>query len=479
MPFHLTDITEALSHHSIGVDLNYSIKQTSFYLSLFTTFRNSYYGSGGNAAYQYLNENDVWENGPLTAADSTAINNYQRALKSYGKSVEIPFVFGYAAKNRPNEKISLEWGAEILGNILKDQMPFYGRSLNENILSSGLYSRVLLKPLNNLVLTAGFRGDLHYLQSTMVTGHSPLKQRRFFFTPLPRVNLLFEPIKGLTFDVGYSRGYRLPRIGDEELHISLVGGDVLLVVQQPGLKPESSDAADFEITGNMSPKNGNIRLKAEVFLNRLSRMFLLGGQFENEGFSIIEKRNAGNALIWGLGFSCDLKWKTFFKLEMGITRQWGSFQTPQIIWENDAQGLIVQPHLKSTQTHQILRNPSWYGFGVLAFTPGKWNISVSGVFTGSMWIPYVSGPLLFPETSSQALGEYTELRRTPGFSELGLRISRNFPIFKKMVLFPELGVSNLLNAFQKDLGTGVLRDPGYQYGPLRPRFIYAGMRIAL
>jgi outer membrane receptor for ferrienterochelin and colicins len=42
-----------------------------------------------------------------------------------------------------------------------------------------------------------------------------------------------------------------------------------------------------------------------------------------------------------------------------------------------------------------------------------------------------------------------------------------------------LGVNNLLNAFQKDLGTGILRDPGYQYGPLRPRFFYAGMRFAL
>ncbi len=478
-PFHLTDITEALTHHSVGTDIEYSVKQKSVYLSVFATFRNSYYGSGGNAAYQYLNENNVWENGPLTPTDSAAWNTYRRALKSYGNSLEIPFVFGYSDKARPNEKISLEWGAEVLGNHLRDQMPFYGRSLNENILSLGLYSKLTWKPHHHLTLNAGFRGDIHYLQSLMVTGHSPLNRRRLFFTPLPRINLLFEPLKDLSFSLGYSRGYRLPRIGDEELHISLVGGDVLLVMQEPGLKPESSDAADVEIIGNIRPENVDIRLKAGAFINTLSRMFLLGGQTEKEGYSVIEKRNAGSALIWGLGFSCDVKWKNRIRTEAGITGQWSTFQSPMTIWENDAEGLAEMPELARTQTDQILRNPGWYGYGTLAVTPGKWDISISAVFSGSMQVPYVSGPLLFPETQSQALREYTELRKTPAFADIGVRISKNFTLGKKRNLSPELGVNNLLNAFQKDLGTGILRDPGYQYGPLRPRFFFAGMRIAL
>ncbi len=484
-PFHLTDITEALTHHSVGMDMTYTLKSGSsrihhsLFISSFYTIRNSYYGSGGKAAYDYLIENQVCTNGPQTSQDSVQFENFERALNSYGKSTEIPFTAGYTAESEIAKNVKLEWGAELLGNVVRDAMPFYGRSLSETLITGGVYLRTIYQPLKQLTISAGFRGDAHFLQSTMMTDKEPLSQQRWFFTPLPRINALVNFGKGLHMHLGYGRGFRMPRIGNEELHISLVGGDVLLVVQTPGLKPEISDALDLDLRWDWL-KNGHfIRIKGETFFTRIENMFILSGQTQNGDFALIEKRNGGNSLVGGITANLEWKWNNLIDLDLGFTRQWGSFDSPQNIWENDEAGLMIAPSLLQTQTRNLLRNPDWHGYSVLALTPGRWEIAVSGVFTGSMWVPYVSGPAMFGESESEALGEYTEIRRTPAFFDLGIRLSRQFHISSKGRLLPELGVTNLLNSFQRDLGTGVDRDPGYQYGPLRPRFFYLGIKLSL
>jgi outer membrane receptor for ferrienterochelin and colicins len=40
-----------------------------------------------------------------------------------------------------------------------------------------------------------------------------------------------------------------------------------------------------------------------------------------------------------------------------------------------------------------------------------------------------------------------------------------------------LGIKNVLNAFQKDFDVGIDRDPAYIYGPGAPRTIYFGIRF--
>jgi outer membrane receptor for ferrienterochelin and colicins len=45
----------------------------------------------------------------------------------------------------------------------------------------------------------------------------------------------------------------------------------------------------------------------------------------------------------------------------------------------------------------------------------------------------------------------------------------------KMQIFA--GVKNIFNSYQNDFDTGVSRDPGYTYGPMLPRTIYAGVKI--
>jgi outer membrane receptor for ferrienterochelin and colicins len=484
-PFHLTDITEALTHHSAGIDMTFSASPSSsrtahsFFFSLFFTGRNSYYGSGGKAAYEYLAENQVWTNGPQTAADTAALEKYERALNAYGKSFEVPFTAGYNATSRLTNKLNLEWGAEILGNMLRDAMPFYGRSLAENTVNGGAYITAVYSPLKRVTLTAGFRGDAHLMQSRMTTGHAAGNDTRWFFTPLPRINARIDFGRGINMFVGYGRGFRLPRIGSEDLHISLVGGDVLLIVQAPGLKPEVSDAADLDLGWEKKIEEHYLQIKGEGFFTRIRNMFILSGQTQTGDFALIEKRNGENATVWGITAGLEWKWKNWVDLDLGFTRQWGLFDHPQIIWENDEAGLLAHPDLVHTKTRTILRNPNWHGYAVLAVTPSKWEFSVSGLFTGNMPVPHVTGPKIFSGNASAALSEYTEIKYTPSFFDVGIRMSRQFRIADKSSLFPELGVQNLLNSFQRDLGTGVNRDPGYQYGPLRPRFFYAGLRVSL
>jgi outer membrane receptor for ferrienterochelin and colicins len=72
---------------------------------------------------------------------------------------------------------------------------------------------------------------------------------------------------------------------------------------------------------------------------------------------------------------------------------------------------------------------------------------------------------------------FTALVRTPNFFEHNLKAAYTMPARSgsRWELFA--GVQNLWNSFQRDFVMGPERDAGYMYGPLRPRTVYAGVRL--
>jgi outer membrane receptor for ferrienterochelin and colicins len=71
--------------------------------------------------------------------------------------------------------------------------------------------------------------------------------------------------------------------------------------------------------------------------------------------------------------------------------------------------------------------------------------------------------------------EFTVIKRTPSFWEHNLKLTYELDRLNGISLFS--GVQNLFNAFQNDFDLGPDRDPGYVYGPTRPRTIYGGLKV--
>ena len=69
--------------------------------------------------------------------------------------------------------------------------------------------------------------------------------------------------------------------------------------------------------------------------------------------------------------------------------------------------------------------------------------------------------------------------RTPIFVDMGLKASYDFRIFNYSTLTLSAGVQNIFNSYQRDFDQGPDRDSGYIYGPMIPRSVFIGVKVAL
>jgi outer membrane receptor for ferrienterochelin and colicins len=139
------------------------------------------------------------------------------------------------------------------------------------------------------------------------------------------------------------------------------------------------------------------------------------------------------------------------------------YDQPETIWSGDADSPDSTVVISS-----LLRTPQWYGFWLGAIQMAKkWQLQCSGVYTGSMLVSRVA----------DINTEYPELITTPDFLELHASLQHTLTTTNNGQWTLELGVRNLLNAFQQDLPTGVDRDAGFIYGPLRPRSFVISLRF--
>ncbi|TSA27619.1 MAG: hypothetical protein D4R67_05765 [Bacteroidetes bacterium] len=67
-----------------------------------------------------------------------------------------------------------------------------------------------------------------------------------------------------------------------------------------------------------------------------------------------------------------------------------------------------------------------------------------------------------------------ELRTSGNFFDWGVKLSYTIHLNgASLQLYG--GMKNILNSYQNDFDRGIDRDPGYIYGPMIPRTIYAGV----
>ncbi len=430
---HETDITEQTKHVINSGGLNYDIfwqeykHKLSFYSSAQHTDRNSYYGA-------------------------------QQDMNAYGKTKDLTWMAGGMYVGNYDNVLfapaTFTAGVEYQINTLHDVMTGYHRDMRQEVKIASTFLQNEWK-LNQLILLAGFRIDDHNLIDNPIFS--------------PRINLLYKPSDKLQARATWSTGFRAPQAYDEDLHITAVGGEGVVIKIADGLKAERSNSFSGSIDWTSHIGHFQTNLLVEGFYTSLDDVFVLENiGYDDQGIHIKERRNGNGARVYGVNIDGKIAHGNDISLQVGVTAQRSEYTQ----WEAWSEDPDVAP------IKHMPRTPNYYGYFTLTAAPFKhFDCSLSGVYTGRMYVPHFAPVDLPHEYAGQYISK-DEIVHTPQFMELNMKLSYTFSLKENLQLQLNGGVQNIGNAFQKDLDKGGFRDSGYFYGPTQPRTYFVGIKIS-
>ncbi len=333
--------------------------------------------------------------------------------------------------------------------------------------------------------------------------HSEVKDLIFS----PRATLRYNPSNNANLRATYAKGFRAPQIFDEDLHVGLVGGEAQKIINDPNLKPEISHA--FSLSADLYHNFGELQanLLIEGFYTRLDDVFTnIEQASQHDGIKRYTRVNGKGAKVLGANIEAKLAYQAF-QIQTGLTlasnrydeaQEWG-LQT-----ETDGQGKFVQEANsegkleyvnQSLTDKRITRTPNVYGYFTIGYNPIEpLSLALTGTYTGKMYIPHaieygvgaaesdiaaIAAGLHQPEVDeTDSAPRLDELKQTPAFFDLGMKIAYDFNIFQSSKLQLYAGMLNVFNSFQRDCDRGPSRDSGYMYGPTQPRTLYMGCKFS-
>lgn len=429
---HETDITEQTKHVINSGGLSYDLfwkeykHKLSFYSSIQHTDRDSYYGT-------QQDENAYGKTDDLTwVAGGMYVGNFEKVLFS-------PATFTA--------------GLEYQDNSLHDIMTGYHRDMKQDVRIVSVFVQNEWK-LDKFVFLAGFRLDDHNLIDNPIFS--------------PRLNLLYKPSDRLQARLTWSTGFRAPQAYDEDLHVTAVGGEGVLIRLAEGLKPEHSNSISGSVDWTANIGHFQTNLLVEGFYTGLDDVFVLEDVgHDANGNKIKERRNGNGARVYGVNLDGKIAHGRDAALQVGFTVQRSKYTE----WEAWSENPEV-PAIK-----RMPRTPDYYGYFTFTSAPLKnFDWSLSGVYTGRMHVPHFA-PTDLPQ---EYVGQYItkdEMVHTPDFFDLNVKLNYTFVLNDHIKLQLNGGVLNIFNAFQKDLDKGGYRDSGYFYGPTQPRTYFIGIKI--
>lgn len=392
----------------------------------------------------------------------------EKSLKDYGHTKDFSYTMG--AQYNANFGISnLIMGIEHNAASLKDQKLGYADFENaiiedgeivevphtDNVTvadqttnTTGVFGQYEIN-FNKFQLSAGARFD-HY----MVEDKESESSKETGNVLSPRLTFKYDIEKFLQARVSYSQGYRAPQIFDEDLHVETSGSRKIIHKNSPTLKQETSHSYMASLDFNKELKSVYLGFLLEGFYTQLNNPFTNEFNDPDENGTVIYTRiNADKgAIVKGINMELNIVPSNSFSLKAGLTVQNSKYEEEQEFDEK-----------------RFFRTPNKYGFIVLDWqATKKLGFSTTGNYTDKMLVPYFGMQIANPEKG--------ELRVTESFFDFGIKGRYNIKLNgATLQLF--VGAKNLFNSYQNNFDSGIDRDPGYVYGPMNPRTVYAGFKI--
>lgn len=428
-----TDITEQTKHIINSGGLTYDLfwkeykHKFSFFASAQHVDRNSYYGA-------------------------------QQDPNAYGKTDDLTFVGGGMYVGNFDKILfapgTFTAGLEYQHNKMHDMMAGYGRDLHQKVQIASAFFQNEWK-MNDFTLLAGFRLDDYNLIDKLIFS--------------PRINMLYKPSDAFQSRITWSTGFRAPQAYDEDLHITAVGGEGVLIELADGLKPEKSNSfsGSVDLSGQLGHFQTNLLI--EGFYTSLKDVFYLQNiGTDANGNNLQERRNGSGAKVYGVNIDGKIAHGRDASLQLGFTIQRSRYDE-LTYWSEDE---------SVTGTKNMPRTPDCYGYFTFTTAPLKnFDFSLSGVYTGRMHVPHFAPVDEIPADYSFSYIQKDELVHTPDFFDFNVKLNYTFVLNEHLKIQLNGGVQNMFNAFQKDLDKGTYRDSGYFYGPTQPRTYFIGVKL--
>lgn len=313
---HETDITEQTKHVINSGGLSYDLfwkeykHKLSFYSSIQHTDRNSYYGAQQDANAYGKTKDLTW------VAGGMYVGNFEKVLFS-------PATFTA--------------GLEYQNNSLHDVMTGYHRDMKQDVRIASAFVQNEWK-MNQFVFLAGFRLDDHNLIDNPIFS--------------PRLNLLYKPSDKLQARITWSTGFRAPQAYDEDLHVTAVGGEGVLIKLAEGLKPEHSNSISGSIDWTANIGHFQTNLLLEGFYTGLDDVFVLEDMgHDQNGNKVKERRNGNGARVYGVNLDGKIAHGRDAALQVGFTVQRSEY-TELEAWSENPE---VAPVKRMPRTPELLR----------------------------------------------------------------------------------------------------------------------------
>lgn len=352
---------------------------------------------------------------------------------AYG-TTDNPLFFGNLQLNYQAGGHVFSLGVQYKRDHIEDIATGYNRTIRETYNETGLFLQDDFKISKSFSLLTGVRINTHTaLPKAIIT---------------PRLSILFNVSKALTFRTSFSTGFRAPQVFDEDLHITQVGGEGMMVINASDLGEERSFNVSTGFDYGKQVGRNLIQFSLEGFYTRLADAFILHEVSRIENARILERVNGAGAKVYGLSVELGLILGRYTSMASGWTAQRSVLDEPE-------------PEFFS---REFFRMPGVHGFTSLSYKRERlFSVDLSLEYTGSMKAPHYSGYI-----------EADRLETTGPFWVLNLKLQRYLRISETTGLTVFLGGYNLRDSYQKDLDQGIDRDSGYVYGPAKPRSFYAG-----
>lgn len=328
-------------------------------------------------------------------------------------------------------------GISFRSDKIKDMAPAYNRVIDDIYTDFGVFLQDEIELFNKkATLLLGLRADKHSEIKRLILS--------------PRASFLFKGVKNVTMRTTFSTGFRAPQVFDEDLHITQVGGEGMVIVNRDGLEEERSYSFSLGFDyGKLSGKR-LYQFSVNGFYNRLENVFTLEQAGHRGNSFIFERFNSSGASVYGVEVEAGIKWAGSLEIFTGWTFQNSRLDDPE-------------PDFNS---REIFRSPDIYGSVRVDLTLRKIaDVRVEMNYTGSMRVPHFAGYI-----------KEDTLEKSKPFTVFNLSLNRRIGVFKGKTLTLTASIYNLFDEYQDDLDRGVYRDAGYIYGPRLSRTFRVGFR---
>lgn len=403
---------------------------------------------GGSVSFDWISKNQKNKTSVYSGLQSTQIDNYYgggQDENGFGFTSDFSTMSGVQFTNNSKNIIAGKGeflaGAEYRTGNMMDEKPGYNLQVDQAIQTAGTFAQYNWKLNGNWILNGGLRYDWFNLNNS-----SNLS---------PRLIVLYHPTDKITLRSGYSRGFRIPQVVTEDVHVELVGGEIQAIQLSNNLQAEISDSYTFSFDYDKEWSKGVLEIVVEGFYTQIHNPFVLEERTGNNNISILEKRNGSGAEIIGTNLEFKLSDQRFYALQVGYTLLQSEYKSP-VEWSSES----------TEKVSSFLRTPNAYGNLILdVFALKNTTVTFSSIHTGSMLVPHYAGYIA-----------EDRLENSPHFLELNLKVSYDIKLKKAKKLVAYGGVRNILDSYQEDFDFGMNRDAGYIYGPTAPRTYFVGLK---